>query len=88
MQWSYFSDITDFVLFQECNLALARHQNVHLLQVERLICEGGPWACPLLKAILSDSSLPQNEGWYYPRHNTHVFPIYHVSVFLCSTNSS
>uniref|UniRef100_H2UDI8 Uncharacterized LOC105416776 n=1 Tax=Takifugu rubripes TaxID=31033 RepID=H2UDI8_TAKRU len=49
------------VAFQECNLALARHQNVHLLQVERLICEGGPWACPLLKAILSDSSLPQNE---------------------------
>uniref|UniRef100_A0A8C4EUB7 C2H2-type domain-containing protein n=1 Tax=Dicentrarchus labrax TaxID=13489 RepID=A0A8C4EUB7_DICLA len=49
------------VTFQECHLALARHQNVHLLQVERLVRGGGPWACPALQAILSDSSLPQSE---------------------------
>ncbi|XP_027131863.1 uncharacterized protein LOC104937636 isoform X1 [Larimichthys crocea] len=49
------------VTFQECHLALARHQNVHLLQVERLVRGGGPWACPALQAILSESSLPQSE---------------------------
>ncbi|XP_073318237.1 uncharacterized protein [Pagrus major] len=49
------------VTFQECHLALARHQNVHLLQVERLVRSGGPWACPALQAILSESSLPQSE---------------------------
>ncbi|XP_069567873.1 titin homolog [Brachyistius frenatus] len=49
------------VTFQECHLALAKHQNVHLLQVERLVRGGGPWASPALQAILSDSSLPQNE---------------------------
>ncbi|XP_030604753.1 uncharacterized protein LOC115793782 [Archocentrus centrarchus] len=47
--------------FQECYLALATHQNVHLLQVERLVQSGGPWANPALQAILSESSLPQNE---------------------------
>nr|XP_046238828.1 uncharacterized protein LOC124055757 [Scatophagus argus] len=49
------------VTFQECHLALARHQNVHLLQVERSVQGGGPWACPALQAILSGSSLPQSE---------------------------
>ncbi|XP_040888473.1 uncharacterized protein LOC121178045 [Toxotes jaculatrix] len=49
------------VTFQECHLALARHQNVHLLQVERLVQGGGPWASSVLQAILSESSLPQNE---------------------------
>ncbi|XP_036947247.1 uncharacterized protein LOC119015399 [Acanthopagrus latus] len=49
------------VTFQECHLALARHQNVHLLQVERLVRSSGPWACPALQAILSESSLPQSE---------------------------
>lgn len=49
------------VTFQECYLALARHQNVHLLQVDRLVRGGGPWASLVLQAILSDSSLPQNE---------------------------
>ncbi|XP_037617283.1 uncharacterized protein LOC119483338 isoform X1 [Sebastes umbrosus] len=49
------------VTFQECNSALARHQNVHLLQVERLVRGGGPWAGPALQAILSESSLPQSE---------------------------
>ncbi|KAM7365532.1 hypothetical protein PAMP_016451 [Pampus punctatissimus] len=49
------------VTFQECHLALARHQNVHLLQVERLVRGGGAWASSALQAILSESSLPQNE---------------------------
>lgn len=50
------------MLFQECLLALARHQNVHLLQVERSVQGGGPWASAALQAILSESSLPQSEG--------------------------
>ncbi|XP_070813728.1 uncharacterized protein [Chaetodon trifascialis] len=49
------------VTFQECNLALAKHQNVHLLQVEHLVRSGGLWASPALQAILSESSLPQRE---------------------------
>ncbi|XP_008285547.1 microtubule-associated protein futsch-like [Stegastes partitus] len=49
------------VTFQECHSALAKHQNVHLLQVESLVRGGGPWANPALQAILSESSLPQNE---------------------------
>uniref|UniRef100_A0A3B4TME0 Zinc finger protein 292-like n=1 Tax=Seriola dumerili TaxID=41447 RepID=A0A3B4TME0_SERDU len=48
-------------LFQECHLALASYQNVHLLQVECLVQGGGPWASSVLQAILSESSLPQNE---------------------------
>ncbi|XP_017287117.1 uncharacterized protein LOC108245010 isoform X2 [Kryptolebias marmoratus] len=47
--------------FQECHLVLAKYQNVYLLQVECLVQDGGPWASPALQAILSDSSLPQNE---------------------------
>nr|XP_057908104.1 uncharacterized protein LOC131104674 [Doryrhamphus excisus] len=47
--------------FQECNLALARYQNVHLLQVDRLMRAGGAWASPTLQAILSESSSPQDE---------------------------
>uniref|UniRef100_H2LP15 C2H2-type domain-containing protein n=1 Tax=Oryzias latipes TaxID=8090 RepID=H2LP15_ORYLA len=47
--------------FQECHLVLGRHQNLHLLQVERLVGSGGPWASPVLQAILSQSSLPQHE---------------------------
>lgn len=50
------------MLLQECHLALAKHQNVHLLQVERLVRSGGLWASPALQAILSESSLPQSEG--------------------------
>ncbi|XP_068575641.1 microtubule-associated protein futsch-like [Cebidichthys violaceus] len=49
------------VTFQECHSALARHQNVHLLQVERLVRAGGPWAGPAFQAILSESSLPQSD---------------------------
>ncbi|TDG96276.1 hypothetical protein EPR50_G00238430 [Perca flavescens] len=50
------------VTFQECHqLALGELQNVHLLQVERLVRGGGPWAVPALQAILSESNLPQSE---------------------------
>ncbi|RVE75503.1 hypothetical protein OJAV_G00017560 [Oryzias javanicus] len=47
--------------FQECHLVLAKHQNLHLLQVQRLVGGGGPWASPALQGILSQSSLPQHE---------------------------
>uniref|UniRef100_A0A3B4WQ81 Uncharacterized LOC111665366 n=1 Tax=Seriola lalandi dorsalis TaxID=1841481 RepID=A0A3B4WQ81_SERLL len=66
-----FFDLDDFhqeplkqftVTFQECHLALASYQNVHLLQVECLVQGGGPWASSVLQAILSESSLPQNEA--------------------------
>lgn len=56
------SNVFLLMLFQECYLGLARHQNVHLLQVERLVRRGGPWACSTLQAILSGSNLPQGEG--------------------------
>ncbi|KAG7503741.1 microtubule-associated protein futsch-like [Solea senegalensis] len=49
------------VTFQECCVVLARHQNVHLLQVARMVQDNGPWASQVLLAILSESSLPQNE---------------------------
>ncbi|XP_040036954.2 uncharacterized protein LOC120821907 [Gasterosteus aculeatus] len=50
------------VTFQECHSVLARHQNVHLLQVERLVRGGGPWAGAALHAMLTESSLPQSEA--------------------------
>ncbi|KAF0045915.1 uncharacterized protein LOC118309813 [Scophthalmus maximus] len=65
-----FFDQTDFhqeplknfsITFQECHLVLVRHQNVHLLQVERLVQGDGPWSSLVLQAILSDSNLPPNE---------------------------
>ncbi|XP_054643025.1 zinc finger protein 654-like isoform X2 [Dunckerocampus dactyliophorus] len=43
--------------FQECHLALARYQNVHLLQVDHLIRAGGAWASQTLQAILMDACL-------------------------------
>ncbi|XP_028325078.1 uncharacterized protein LOC114477142 isoform X2 [Gouania willdenowi] len=49
------------VTFQECHSSFAKHQNIHLLQLERLLQGGGVWAFPALQAILSDASLPQNE---------------------------
>ncbi|XP_077368951.1 uncharacterized protein LOC144013688 isoform X2 [Festucalex cinctus] len=49
------------VKFQECHVALLRHQNVHLLKVEPLLRVGGAWASITLKQILSESSVPQNE---------------------------
>ncbi|XP_037319818.2 zinc finger protein 654-like [Pungitius pungitius] len=49
------------VTFQECHSVLARHQNVHLVQVERLVRGGGPWGSAALHAILTESSLPQSE---------------------------
>lgn len=53
------------VVFQECHSVLARHQNVHLLQVERLVRGGGPWAGAALHAMLTESSLPQSEGRWH-----------------------
>ncbi|XP_054914989.1 uncharacterized protein LOC129378643 [Poeciliopsis prolifica] len=47
--------------FQECNSVLAKYENVFLLQVERFLQQGGLWSSPALQAILSESSLPQNE---------------------------
>ncbi|KAF6725971.1 Zinc finger protein 292 [Oryzias melastigma] len=47
--------------FQECHLVLAKHQNLHLLQVQRFFGGGGPWASPVLQGILSQSGLPQHE---------------------------
>ncbi|XP_019958915.1 microtubule-associated protein futsch-like [Paralichthys olivaceus] len=49
------------VTFQECHSVLARYQNVHLLQVERLVQGHGPWSNSVLQGILSESSLPQND---------------------------
>uniref|UniRef100_A0A3Q2QWJ0 Uncharacterized LOC105917408 n=1 Tax=Fundulus heteroclitus TaxID=8078 RepID=A0A3Q2QWJ0_FUNHE len=40
---------------------LAKYENVFLLHVERLLRGGGPWANAALQAILSESSLPQDE---------------------------
>lgn len=50
------------LLLQECHLVLAKHQNLHLLQVQRFFGGGGPWASPVLQGILSQSGLPQHEG--------------------------
>ncbi|XP_068165233.1 titin homolog isoform X2 [Antennarius striatus] len=49
------------VTFQKCHSALARHRNVHLLQVEHMVRGGGPWAWPALQAILGGANLPQSE---------------------------
>ncbi|CAN9497490.1 unnamed protein product [Ophioblennius macclurei] len=49
------------VVLQECHVVLSARQNVHLLQVERVVRNGGPWASSALQAILSESSLPQKE---------------------------
>uniref|UniRef100_A0A3Q2ULX6 Uncharacterized LOC105917408 n=1 Tax=Fundulus heteroclitus TaxID=8078 RepID=A0A3Q2ULX6_FUNHE len=47
--------------FQESHSVLAKYENVFLLHVERLLRGGGPWANAALQAILSESSLPQDE---------------------------
>uniref|UniRef100_A0A673B0V6 C2H2-type domain-containing protein n=1 Tax=Sphaeramia orbicularis TaxID=375764 RepID=A0A673B0V6_9TELE len=52
---------TPSVFIQECHSALAKHQNVHLHQVERWVQGGGPWASHAFQAILRESSLPQKE---------------------------
>lgn len=70
-------NIFPLMLFQECYLALARHQNVHLLQVERLVRCGGPWACPTLQAILSGPSLPQGEGMQHGQHLSLLLHLLH-----------
>uniref|UniRef100_UPI0037E7317C uncharacterized protein n=1 Tax=Semicossyphus pulcher TaxID=241346 RepID=UPI0037E7317C len=70
--------------FQECHLSLARHQNVHLLQVERLVRGSGPWANPALQAILSESSLPQSEVDEYISSELPVFFELRVRYLLSS----
>ncbi|KAM9328469.1 uncharacterized protein KZ484_019851 [Pholidichthys leucotaenia] len=59
--------------FQECFLVLTKHQNVHMLQLERLVQGGGPWASPALQAILSETILPQNEVNEYISSELPVF---------------
>ncbi|XP_014906046.1 uncharacterized protein LOC106958596 [Poecilia latipinna] len=59
--------------FQECHSVLAKYENVFLLQVERFLQQGGPWASPALQAILSESSLPQIEVDRYISSEPPVF---------------
>ncbi|PWA32083.1 hypothetical protein CCH79_00013454 [Gambusia affinis] len=59
--------------FQECRSVLAKYENVFLLQVERFLQQGGPWATPALQAILSESSLPQIEVDRYISSEPPVF---------------
>ncbi|XP_061571326.1 uncharacterized protein LOC133424818 [Cololabis saira] len=59
--------------FQECHLVLSKYQNVHMLQVERLVHGGGPWASPTLQAVLSESCLPHTEVEGYISSELPVF---------------
>ncbi|XP_012995477.2 uncharacterized protein LOC105020102 [Esox lucius] len=59
--------------FQECFSHLDRHQNIHLLQVKQIIREKGPWASPVLQAILKDTALPQDEVERYIGSEVPVF---------------
>lgn len=74
-------------LVQECHQVLARHQNVHFLQVERLVVDGGFWASPALQAILSESGLPQSEGRLQPGSSKslphHLLKLNHIRVSAC-----
>ncbi|XP_051993505.1 zinc finger protein 654-like [Xyrauchen texanus] len=59
--------------FQECYANLVRHQNVYLLQVRHIIKDGGPWASPVLQAILKDSEIPQGDVERYLGSEVYVF---------------
>lgn len=59
--------------FQDCNASLVRHQNVYLLQVRHIIKDGGPWANPLLQAILKNSELPQEDVDRYLSSEVSIF---------------
>ncbi|XP_023185366.1 axoneme-associated protein mst101(2)-like [Xiphophorus maculatus] len=59
--------------FQECHSVLVKYENVFLLQVERFLQQGGPWASTALQAILSESSLPQIEVDRYISSEPPVF---------------
>ncbi|XP_016297517.1 uncharacterized protein LOC107654777 [Sinocyclocheilus anshuiensis] len=59
--------------FQDCYASLVRHQNVYLLQVRHIIKDGGPWANPVLEAILKDSELPQEDVDKYLSSEVSIF---------------
>ncbi|KAK2908956.1 hypothetical protein Q8A67_004793 [Cirrhinus molitorella] len=59
--------------FQDCYASLVRHQNVYLLQVRHIIKDGGPWANPVLQAILKDSELPQEDVDKYLSSEVAIF---------------
>ncbi|KAM9766527.1 uncharacterized protein ACNS7B_014961 [Menidia menidia] len=68
--------------FHECYLVLAKYHNVPLLQMESLVQGGGPWTSPALQAILSESSLPQNEVDDYVSSELPVFLEFRVRYLL------
>ncbi|XP_067297505.1 uncharacterized protein znf654 [Pseudorasbora parva] len=59
--------------FQDCYSSLVRHQNVYLLQVRHIIKDGGPWANPVLQALLRDSELPQEDVDKYLSSEVSIF---------------
>lgn len=59
--------------FQVCYASLVSHQNVYLLQVRHIIKDGGPWASPVLEAILKDSELPQEDVDKYLSSEVSIF---------------
>nr|XP_003197720.2 zinc finger protein 654 [Danio rerio] len=59
--------------FQVCYASLVSHQNVYLLQVRHIIKDGGPWASPVLEAILKDSELPQEDVDKYLSSEASIF---------------
>ncbi|XP_059408440.1 zinc finger protein 654-like isoform X1 [Carassius carassius] len=59
--------------FQDCYASLVRHQNVYLLRVRQIIKDGGPWANPVLEAILKDSELPQEDVDKYLSSEVSIF---------------
>uniref|UniRef100_A0A672MNS9 Uncharacterized LOC107552239 n=1 Tax=Sinocyclocheilus grahami TaxID=75366 RepID=A0A672MNS9_SINGR len=59
--------------FQDCCASLVSHQNVYLLQVRHIIKDGGPWANPVLQAILKDSERPQEDVDKYLSSEVSVF---------------
>ncbi|XP_051559538.1 zinc finger protein 654-like isoform X1 [Myxocyprinus asiaticus] len=59
--------------FQDCYMNLVRHQNVYLQQVRHIIKDGGPWASPVLQAILKDSELPQENVERYLSSEVSIF---------------
>ncbi|TRY77503.1 hypothetical protein DNTS_035094 [Danionella cerebrum] len=64
-------DIID--TFQNCYASLVRHQNIYLLQVRHIVKDGGPWANPVLHAILQDSQLPQEDVDQYLNSEASIF---------------
>lgn len=59
--------------FQDCYASLVRHQNVYLLQVRHIVKDGGPWANPVLQAILKNSELPQEDVDRYLNSEVSIF---------------